>query len=99
MIVKWPDRPKEVYRTGFDYLSASARDNSRTPSGHPEGYIEAFANIYNAFVKAIREHKPGKRPGVLDFPSVDDGVRGMAFIEAAVKSSRSGQKWTSIPKP
>lgn len=100
LVVKWQDRPREVYRTGFDYLSAPARTNTRTPSGHPEGYIEAFANIYATFVKAIREHKPGKHTGPsYDFPSVDDGVRGMAFIEAAVKSSRSGQKWISIPKP
>jgi predicted dehydrogenase len=100
LVVKWQDRPREIYRTGFDYLSVSARANTRTPSGHPEGYIEAFANIYAAFIKAIREYKPGKHSGQShDFPSVDDGVRGMAFIEAAVKSSRSGQKWTSIPKP
>lgn len=100
LVVKWQDRPREVYRTGFDYLSVPARANTRTPSGHPEGYIEAFANIYTAFIKAIREHKPGKNQAQsYDFPSVDDGVRGMAFIEAAVKSSRSGQKWTSIPKP
>lgn len=100
LVVKWLDRPREVYRTGLDYLSAAAKANTRTPSGHPEGYIEAFANIYTNFVKAVRAHKPGKPlVGSLDFPSVDDGVRGMAFIEAAVKSSRAGQKWTSIPKP
>lgn len=100
LVVKWLDRPREIYRTGFDYLSASARANTRTPSGHPEGYIEAFANIYSSFSKAVREHKPGKRPATTyDFPSVEDGVRGMAFIEAAVKSSRSGQKWITIPKP
>lgn len=99
LVVKWPDRPREVYRTGFDYLSVAARGSTRTPSGHPEGYIEAFANIYSSFGKAIRDYKPGKPPAApFDFPSVDDGVRGMAFIEAAVKSSRAGQKWTSIPK-
>lgn len=98
LVVKWLDRPREVYRTGFDYLSPAARTNTRTPSGHPEGYIEAFANLYVNFCKAVREYKPGKPATAFDFPSVDDGVRGMAFIEAAVKSSRSGQKWITIPK-
>lgn len=98
LILKWPDRPKEIYRTGFDYVSSAARANTRTPSGHPEGYIEAFANIYVNFAKAVWAHKPGKAPVGLEFPSVDEGVRGMAFIEAAVKSSRAKQKWTPIPK-
>jgi len=96
--VKWPDRPKEFYRTGFDYNSPAARLNTRAPSGHPEGYIEAFANIYVNFAKALRAHKPGKVSTGLEFPSVDEGVRGMAFIEAAVKSSRAKQKWTPIPR-
>lgn len=95
--VKWPDRPKEFYRTGFEYNSSAARMNTRAPSGHPEGYIEAFANIYVNFAKALRAHKPGKASTGLEFPSVDEGVRGMAFIEAAVKSSRAKQKWTPIP--
>jgi len=99
MIVKWPDRPRETYRTGFDYLSSAARSNTRTPSGHPEGYIEAFANLYVNFAKAVRSYKPGKREsGEWEFPSVAEGVRGMAFIEAAVKSSRARQKWITIPK-
>lgn len=101
LVMKWPDRPRELYRTGFDYLSASARANTRIPSGHPEGYLEAFANIYANFARAIREYKPGKGDGgkVYDFPSIDEGVRGMAFIDAAVKSSRLKQKWVSISKP
>ncbi len=100
LVVKWPDRPREVYRTGLDYVSPTAKANTRTPGGHPEGYIEAFANIYVNFGNAVRAHRPGKPISApVDFPSIDDGVRGMAFIEAAVKSSRSGQKWISIPKP
>lgn len=99
LILKWPDRPREYYRAGFDYLSSSARSNTRTPSGHPEGYIEAFANIYLNFANALRSYKPGKGPnGEWEFPSIDEGVRGMAFIEAAVKSSRAKQKWIAIPK-
>lgn len=100
LILKWPDRPREIYRTGFDYLSATAKANTRLPSGHPEGYLEAFANIYANFAAAVREFKPGKVDAgkLYDYPSIDDGVRGMAFIEAAVKSSRSKQKWVPIRK-
>ncbi len=98
LILKWPDRPQEYYRAGFEYLSPAARSNTRVPSGHPEGYIEAFANIYQNFAKAVRAHKPGKVvSGEWEFPSIMEGVRGMAFIEAAVKSSRAKQKWISIP--
>lgn len=99
LTVKWPDRPDEVYRTGFDYLSSAAKRNTRVPSGHPEGYIEAFANIYVNFAGALRGYKGGK-PGSGDgeFPSVEEGVRGMAFVECAVKSSRLKQKWINIPK-
>ncbi len=95
--VKWQDRPKEYYRTGFDYLSPAAKGGTRTPSGHPEGYLEAFANLYTNFASAVRAYKPGKRGGDdFDFPTVDDGVRGMAFIEAAVTSSKAKQKWIAI---
>ncbi|MFZ2906658.1 MAG: Gfo/Idh/MocA family oxidoreductase [Cyclobacteriaceae bacterium] len=98
LILKWPDKPKEVYRTGMGYVSNAAKLNTRTPSGHPEGYLEAFANLYVAFANAVRDFKPGKKTNYakFDFPDVDDGVRGMAFIEAVVKSSRSKQKWIKI---
>lgn len=98
LILKWPDKPKEVYRTGMGYVSNAAKLNTRTPSGHPEGYLEAFANLYVAFANAVRNFKPGKKTNYakFDFPDVDDGVRGMAFIEAVVKSSRSKQKWIKI---
>ncbi len=96
--VKWLNDPKETYRAGRSYLSQEASGSSRTPSGHPEGYLEAFANIYGNFAKAIRNHKKGKLidSNVYDFPSTEDGVRGMGFIEAAIHSSKSGQKWTNI---
>lgn len=105
--VKWQDRPKEYYRTGFDYLSPAARGSARTPSGHPQGYLEAFANLYANFAKAVSVYKPGRpfdklRAGAggedFDFPTVDDGVRGMAFIEAAVASSKAKQKWTPLTR-
>ena len=98
LVMKWVDRPKEIYRAGWDYLSAEAKANSRTPSGHPEGYLEAFSNIYANFAKAVHEYKPGKERNVktYDFPSISDGVQGMAFIKAAVQSSKSTQKWIPI---
>lgn len=96
--LKWPDKAKEIYRTGTVFTSDSSRQNTRTPSGHPEGYIEAFANIYIAFSKAVRDYKPGKKLNFekYDFPTVDDGVKGMVFIEAAIKSSKGKQKWVKI---
>jgi predicted dehydrogenase len=98
LILKWLDKPKEVYRTGMGYTSANSRLNTRTPSGHPEGYLEAFANLYVAFAKAVRDFKPGKKINdeQFDFPDVEDGVKGMQFIEAVVKSSRSKQKWVRV---
>lgn len=99
LVVKWLDRPREYHRTGTGYLSTAAKSVTRTPSGHPEGYLEAFANIYANFAKAVRANKPGKNPGKeFDFPTVEEGIRGMAFIEAAVLSSREKQKWIPIPK-
>lgn len=95
--LKWQDRPKEYYRTGFDYLSPAARGSARTPSGHPQGYLEAFANIYANFAKAVKAYKPSSaKRDDFDFPTVADGVRGMVFIEAAVASSKAKQKWITI---
>lgn len=98
LLLKWPDRAKEIYRTGMGYTSDPSKRNTRTPAGHPEGYVEAFANLYVAFANAVRDYKPGKRidPTKYDFPDVDDGVKGMAFIEAAIKSSKGKQKWVKI---
>jgi predicted dehydrogenase len=98
MILKWLDRPMEVVRTGQGYLSDDAKKFTRTPAGHPEGYLEAFANIYRAFTKAVRDYKPGKKinPTKYDFPGVDDGVHGMSFVQTAVKSAKSNQKWTKL---
>lgn len=83
LYVKWPDRPMEVVRTGNGYMGAAARANTRTPGGHPEGYIEAFANIYRNFARTVRARREGREPQPewTDFPSVEDGIRGMQFIE------------------
>ncbi len=94
LIVKWPNAPAQVYRTGNDYLSDVSKINTRTPGGHPEGYLEAFANIYKNFILTLAAKLDGTQPDpLIDFPTVCDGVRGMAFIENAVASSQSNQKW------
>lgn len=95
LLVKWPDAPAQIYRAGNGYLSNSATFNSRTPSGHPEGYLEAFANLYKNFALTLLSKSEGKEPTeeMLDFPTVDDGVRGMAFIENVIASGKSDQKW------
>jgi predicted dehydrogenase len=98
LIVKWLDRPKEVMRAGWGYLSDQAKRYIRTPAGHPEGYLEAFANIYRSFTAAVRDHKPGKKtdPEKYDFPDVNDGVHGMSFVETVVKSANSTRKWIPL---
>jgi predicted dehydrogenase len=96
--VKWLDAPTQLYRSGQGYLSAAAQYNARTPSGHPEGYLEAFANIYRNFALTLKSKLEGKEPTaeMLDFPGVAEGVRGMAFIENVVASGQSDQKWTDF---
>ncbi|QIX63381.1 Gfo/Idh/MocA family oxidoreductase [Hymenobacter sp. BT18] len=99
LLVKWLDRPTEIRRTGAGYLSAAARHNSRIPAGHPEGYLEAFANLYRNFALTLLAEQTGQPapPEALDFPGIEDGVRGMAFIENVIASGRSAQKWTDFP--
>ncbi|MEJ5964354.1 Gfo/Idh/MocA family oxidoreductase [Pedobacter sp. Du274] len=93
--VKWLDAPSQIYRTGHDYLGSYAQHNHRTPAGHPEGYLEAFGNIYRNFALTITTTLAGGTPTkeMLDFPGSADGVRGMAFIENVVASGQSDQKW------
>lgn len=100
MILKWSDRPKEILRTSNGYMSPIAQFNSRTPGGHPEGYIEAFANIYRNFALTLQCRLEGEepKPEYLDFPNADDGVKGMQFIETVVASSGSDKKWIPIIK-
>lgn len=95
LLVKWPDAPTQIYRAGNNYLSNSAAFNTRTPGGHPEGYLEAFANLYRNFALTLITKSEGKEPTeeMIDFPTVDDGVRGMAFIENVIASGKSDQKW------
>ena len=96
--VKWPDRPKEIVRIGggYAYLSDLAKWNIRTPGGHPEGFIEAFANIYRNFALTVKAIAAGETPcdKTTDFPTVYDGLRGLQFIETMVAAGYSNdQKW------
>jgi predicted dehydrogenase len=99
LLVKWLDKPAEILRAGSGYtdrLSKYATHNSRTPGGHPEGYLEAFGNIYRNFALTLASKMDGTEasPEILDFPRVEDGIRGMGFINSVVASSASSEKWT-----
>lgn len=99
LLVKWLEAPTQILRAGANYgdrLSSYATSNCRTPGGHPEGYLEAFANIYHNFAKTISARIDGTTPTKeeLDFPGVEDGIRGMAFIDNVVASAQSDIKWT-----
>ncbi len=98
LLVKWLDKPTEIYRAGTAYVSSYASHNSRTPAGHPEGYLEAFANLYRNFSLTVRAKMNGEKPKDewLDFPGTEEGIRGMAFIENVVKSGKSDEKWTKF---
>jgi predicted dehydrogenase len=101
LTVKWLDQPTQLLRAGVGYakpLSSFASHNTRTPGGHPEGYLEAFGNIYRNFALTISAKIEGRAPTpeMLDFPTVEEGVRGMAFIDNVVASSASAQKWTEF---
>lgn len=90
LTLRWLDRPAEVVRAGGPGLQDGTTRLLRTPSGHPEGYVEAFGNLYRAFAAAIRG-EDGHR-----FPGVDDGLRTMRFVESVVANAASDQKWTPI---
>ncbi|WP_267296485.1 Gfo/Idh/MocA family protein [Parachryseolinea silvisoli] len=96
--IKWLNKPQEIIRAGQGYLSDHTKSFTRTPAGHPEGYLEAFANIYRAFSRALRDYKPGKKVNYekYDFPDVEDGVRGMNFVQTVVKSATSNKKWVPL---
>ncbi len=97
LVIKWHDRPMEVRRTGTGFVSDIAKYNTRVPAGHPEGYIEAFANIYRNAATCIQHIIGGTEPPVEaeDFPTIYDGLRGMKFVDKAVESSEI-KSWVEL---
>jgi predicted dehydrogenase len=101
--VRRPSKPEEVWKRGNDYVAAyskAAGRNTRLPFGHPEAFFEAFANNYANFAETVKCAIDRKRADALakDFPGVDEGVRGMLFIETVVASSKSNKKWMPLKK-
>ncbi len=99
LIFKKADGPQVISRRGNNYLTSAAQGATRTPFAHPEGFIEAFANVYRSTADAIADAIAGRQPpkAGYDFPTITDGLAGMAFIETAVKSSKRGAKWVKFP--
>jgi predicted dehydrogenase len=98
LVVKWLDQPQQIFRTGTPHLYPEAQAAGRIPAGHPEGYLEAFANIYRNFAHCIRAYEAGQTPDPMhtDFPGIQDGVRGMRFIEKVIASGKSKAKWVKM---
>ena len=94
LVYKPAGQPERIYRRGNDYVCEAAQKNTRLPFGHPEAFIEAFANLYNAVGEAIRSGAGASGGPKHDFPDIVDGARGVHFIEKTVESSRSETKWT-----
>lgn len=96
LIARWPDAPDQILRTGTGYLGSLANENTRITAGHPEGFIEAFANLYRNFARCIYAERSGEtpKPQWEDYPGIEDGIRGMAFIDHVLKSNESDVKWT-----
>lgn len=98
LIVKWLDKPKQILRTGVGDLCPATQAHTRIPAGHPEGYLEAFANIYRNVAKCIQARISGQTidPIYEDYPTVDDGVRGMEFLYKVIESGQSELKWVHL---
>jgi predicted dehydrogenase len=98
LTVKFADKPRESWRPGNAYVGEAAKKFTRIPSGHPEGYLEAFGNIYREAFRGIAAAESGQPiPKDLDCPTIDDGVRGMQFIASAIESAKSGSSWVKVP--
>ena len=97
LVLRWPDRPAEIQRTGGPSVSEASKRATRLPMGHPEGFIEAFANLYRDFALALDARRRGEPIDrtVLDFPTEHDGVRGMRFLDAVVESARTSG-WVEV---
>src|SRR6266700_944343 len=96
LIFKQQGQPRQLLRTGQPYMGDEAKALTRLPAGHPEGYLEAFANLYKMIIADIRRVEAGEKPQG-GYPSVYDGLRGMQFIVKAVESSQKGAVWVDMP--
>jgi len=99
LTLMWPDAPVQLFRTGTSFTGTgpAAAMHTRIPAGHPEGFIEAFANLYRNFCMHIRALEEGRQPPeTADYPGIHEGVRGMKFLEAAVASSKNGSLLMSL---
>jgi len=96
LTIQWLDRATEIRRRGTGFTGPAAAAATRLPSGHPEGFHDAFANLYRSFYDALADQAAGRKLKQGAYPDVRDGVRGMAFLEAVVKSSRSSRKWINL---
>jgi predicted dehydrogenase len=98
LILKFAEQPRQIHRRGNVYNGEACAGSTRLPFGHPEAFIEAFANVYLGAAEAIADEVQGNYPRSegYDFPDIDDGVKGMAFIEAAVRSSENNTAWTKL---
>ena len=95
LLFKQPGKPTQILRTGMPYLSDEAKAAGRIPPGHPEGFFEAFANVYKMAIADIRRVESGERP-LGGYPTVYDGLRGLLFITKAVESSQKGAAWVEM---
>lgn len=91
-------QPSATYERGTGYITGRAAQLNRIPSGHPEGYYEAFANVYKTYLGAVLKTVNGEKPTPedLDFPKIGDGVEGVRFIHATVKSSKNDSMWIEV---
>lgn len=96
LVTRWLDKPKTIYTPNGVATSATASGFSRIPAGHPEGYLEAFANIYKNFAIHLNNYLAGKKDGQPNYPGIKEGVRGMQFIYACVNSSENNSEWKKI---
>ena len=96
LTVRFPNQAAQIYRAGTGYLGSLAQENTRTPAGHPEGYVEAFGNLYRNFARCIYADRAGQETKWEweDYPGIEDGIRGMAFIDHVLRSTQSEMKWT-----
>lgn len=92
LLINWSNAPSQIYRTGANYVSPVATKNSFLPAGHPEGYLEASANLYRNFAESIIAESVGEVPDFLAYPGIEEGIRGMAFIKTVITSGKSEKK-------